>query len=72
MSFKKEHCDCIEFTSSIDYKPGEREKDEKFQKDMKSYILRNYGKKCSEFCITCACCVAWHTYDMFFGWNDGR
>lgn len=31
------------------------------------WMIKNYGKRCTEYAGGCACCEAWMLYDMLLG-----
>ena len=40
------------------------EKFKEFVKWLKPYILKNWGKRCIEYEMTCLLCQVWRTYDQ--------
>jgi hypothetical protein len=39
-------------------------------KKLFKWMVRNYGKRCKEFCKGCACCEAWVLYDRLIQKKD--
>ena len=40
-----------------------KDKQPKILKELKKYILKGYGKRCSEYVVMCGVCEAWRAYD---------
>jgi len=36
-----------------------------FQKFFQKYLLKNFGKKCPDYCSDCVMCRVWRTYEDF-------
>ena len=41
------------------------QKIKEFKKFFKSFLVKNYGKKCPDRCLGCICCNVWKIYEDF-------
>lgn len=41
------------------------QKIQEFKKFFKKFLLKHYGKKCSDYCFGCINCQVWKTYEEF-------